>query len=506
MNSTDAMYGAAPKRFQMPLCDKTLSTEISSDYTLPDYQPEIRRILRVNAQILPPAKYVGGNNAELSGTVDYNLLYIGSDGALYSAPLSSEYSMTVPLDISSDFDLNEGVVLIADISDENITTRVSAPRKLSIKCRLACRIKAYGMMIAEERLSGEVDPMSIQRLNMTCDTSVVLSGFGDTVEVSDEITASSQDVRVVSAYADANILDATASDGIASFNGEIILKLIVSPDGNTSGCETIVRKIPFGDQFEIDDLQSGVDCRGVAYVSDIKVSVEDGRILCDISVIPEITAYSTVPMTYTRDIYSTENYCEYSYREYTLPTFLSCYGGNFSQSERIPLADTPIQQGARLVDIWCKPYIEKLDTERGKYALCGQCRYTMLLESEGEYFTSELSAPFRYESDSAAQDNTGYDADIGILSCRGRIEGGSIAIDSELCVKAAIFGNNKITTLSEVRFGDYVKKYDGDIVVCFPAPDDTAWSISKKYFVPVSKIVGVSSPTDTLSGYVVINS
>ena len=146
MNSTDAMYGAAPKRFQMPICDKTLSTEISTDFTLPDYQVEIRRILRVTPQILPPAKYVSGNSAELNGNIDYELLYVGSDGALYSAPLSAEYSITVPLEISSNFDLNEGVTLITDISNESTTTRVSAPRRLCIKCRLACHVKAYGMI------------------------------------------------------------------------------------------------------------------------------------------------------------------------------------------------------------------------------------------------------------------------------------------------------------------------------------------------------------------------
>lgn len=500
------MYGAAPKRFQMPICDKTLNTEISTDFTLPDYQPEIRRILRVTPQILPPAKYVSGNSAELNGNIDYELLYVGSDGALYSAPLSAEYSMTVPLEISSDFDLNEGVTLIADISDESITTRVSAPRKLGIKCRLACRVKAYGMMVADERLSGEVDPMSIERLDMTCDTSLLLSGFGETIEVSDEFTPSSSDMRVVSAVADANVVDVTASDGSANLSGEIMLKLILSPEGNSADSETVVRKIAFGDQVEIDDLPAGADCRGRAYVSDVKVTVEEGRILCDLNVIPEVTAYSTTPMTYTRDIYSTQNYSECAYREYDLPTVLSVWNGNFSQSERILLAETPIQQGARLVDIWCKPTIEKLDTERGKYAICGQCKYTMLLESEGEYFTSELSAPFRYESDTPVCEHVGYDAECGVLSCRGRIEGGSIAIDSELCVSSALFGSNRIKTLSEVRFGDAVTRYDGDIVVCFPAPDDTAWSVSKKYFVPVSKIMGVSSPTDTLSGYVVINS
>ena len=101
MNSNDAIYGALPKRLQMPLCDRVITAERSNDYTLPDYLPEIRRIIRTDASILPPAKYISGSNAEFNGNIDYNIVYVGADGALYSAPLSAEYSFNAPLDISS---------------------------------------------------------------------------------------------------------------------------------------------------------------------------------------------------------------------------------------------------------------------------------------------------------------------------------------------------------------------------------------------------------------------
>ena len=90
MNTADTAYGANPRRFQMPLCERTVTTELSNDYTLPDYQPEIRRILKVIPSILPPAKYIGGNNAEFNGTIDYNMLYVGADGGIYSGYKSEE--------------------------------------------------------------------------------------------------------------------------------------------------------------------------------------------------------------------------------------------------------------------------------------------------------------------------------------------------------------------------------------------------------------------------------
>ena len=64
------------------LCDRTVGCEVSGDFTLPDGQPEIRRLLAVNERVLPPAKYVSSSGVECNGTVDYSVLYVGTDGGL----------------------------------------------------------------------------------------------------------------------------------------------------------------------------------------------------------------------------------------------------------------------------------------------------------------------------------------------------------------------------------------------------------------------------------------
>ena len=72
------------RRVRMPICDRTINTEMSNDYTLPDYQPEIRRILHVNATVTHPTKYVSAAGAEFNGSIDYDLIYVGTDGELYT--------------------------------------------------------------------------------------------------------------------------------------------------------------------------------------------------------------------------------------------------------------------------------------------------------------------------------------------------------------------------------------------------------------------------------------
>ena len=84
MNSMDEMGMDFPQSVTVLLCDRTVNTEVSGDFTLPDYQPELRRLLAVMPTPLPPAKYVGSTGVELNGTVDYQVLYVGGDGGIYS--------------------------------------------------------------------------------------------------------------------------------------------------------------------------------------------------------------------------------------------------------------------------------------------------------------------------------------------------------------------------------------------------------------------------------------
>ena len=55
MNSSQNELGYFP---QMPVCDKHLSSELNSDFTLPDYKCEIIRLLSVVASVVPPAQYI----------------------------------------------------------------------------------------------------------------------------------------------------------------------------------------------------------------------------------------------------------------------------------------------------------------------------------------------------------------------------------------------------------------------------------------------------------------
>ena len=86
------------RMMQVEVCSRDLGTDVTAEFTLPDYRPEIKRLLRVKAVPLPVDKYVGGNAVELSGAVEFQALYAAADGTLWCVTQREDYRASCPLD------------------------------------------------------------------------------------------------------------------------------------------------------------------------------------------------------------------------------------------------------------------------------------------------------------------------------------------------------------------------------------------------------------------------
>ena len=76
---------------------RTETVEVSEDFSLPDYVPEVRRVLGVVRDATADNGFRDGTTYLQEGNVCYTVFYLGEDGQVTSVPLSSAYSAKVPL-------------------------------------------------------------------------------------------------------------------------------------------------------------------------------------------------------------------------------------------------------------------------------------------------------------------------------------------------------------------------------------------------------------------------
>lgn len=491
-------------RVQLPVCDRVSASEVAADVSLPDYQPEIKRLLRVSATAQPPSHYVGGGAMEFSGSVDYCVYYTGNDGQMYCYPTSSEYAFRVPLEAGADFDLNDGLVCCAVCEVENLICRVAGPRRMSVKCRLRAHVKAYASCVIEEKRQSEAALAKEERLLCESETTVCGYAVSSPITISDEILlergeGEGAEQRIVSGDAQVVLSECSCAGGRVVCHGEAVLKLTLQQDGGQSLPVSIFRKIPFDAQIQTDSAT--VNGQAVVYGSctELNLSMEEGRIVCELELLLQARTYRSETVFYTADWYAVGARSECTATEYALPRLLCGVGANFTQSESRLLEELGLGAESAVVDVSGTALIDGVEAVGGKYVLSGKCRYTLILCTDGELSSKEIELPFRYtaQGQNASVDApVHYEGQVVVLSAKARTDAQRLAVDAELGVWLCVYGENKMSAVSSVCVKEKVCRQPGELILCYPEGGETLWTVAKRYHVALDEL----SKTNRLGG------
>ncbi len=484
-------------RVQAALGEKQLLTELSEDFSLPDYQPEIKRLLRVRANLSPADKYIGAGRVECSGTVDYNILYTGNDGGLYCTNQSGEYRFQSPIELPADFEIGEGLLCDVESSVETATGRVAGPRRLNVKCRLRSNVRLYGTRVIGVGISGGED---LQMLHGETSSARLFFGTAEPISLGDEILLDDKerDLRVISAEGQVFVTEVSAGSGVVNCRGEVAVKLLCCrEEGEGPGMiYPICRRIPFEGVIPTEGVEVNCECTVRGSCSDLHITVEEGRVLCETSVVLQSRAQRNETLPYVRDLYSTKRSCETSCKTVELSTALRCFNGNFSLNTALPLSEVGIRPELRVVDIQGSANCSEPTAERGKYYMAGSCRFCLILTDGEELSTQELEVPFKYETDGSQAVPACSSIAVEVINCRAKIDGERIGVDAELSVSAALRGADRVQILSEISFGEETEGRDAAYTVCYPGREDTLWSVARRYRCSVAELTARNSLAD----------
>lgn len=470
---------------RIPVCDKSVTCELSEDVTLPDYQPDIKRLLGIRAMPQFPSRYVGNSSAEFSGELDYYVFYTGADNEIYCAPVSCEYRFEAPFEVGSAL---ENMSAHATLELDTVSGRVISPRKINVKSRLSAAVSVLG----DERLDGGHDfggEGGLEMLYGETRSSRETFADGDVIHLSDEILfdRAEGEVRVISAMGKANIGETECVGGRVRFHGELYLKLLMNKEGG-GGVYSTLRKLPFSSDIECVDAREGDSAAVRATVASLTVDVEEGRIAIFAELACECTVCKDVKVVYVKDVYSTAYETECRTRNVEHYCNSDAFCANFSLNETVPMEKAGLSEGMRVVDVTGRATADGKLSETGR--ITGNAVFNLLCEKNGEYFETEISVPYSY--DRAAGDNFSgrVECSADVLCARVRMDGERAAIDAEISLCGCVKDTCSLSALESVSFGDGIARSGAECTVCYPTDTDSLWSVAKRYSVPVSSIRG----------------
>lgn len=496
---------SAPRALWVSVCDKNVMSEVTTEYVLPDYEAEIRRLLRVNVTVLPPVSYVGSGNAAFSCSLRFDLLYLSPEGKLCMTKVTEGCELSAPLDKDADVDFSDEIQAFCDLLPESVISRVLAPRKLNLKCRLRAKIRAYGRSLFAETMTGEFSPEGIERLALTADAAVFAGAVSEDFEASDVLEPSrAGELSVIGGEGTVHVFEAQCEDGVAVCRGELLVRALVT--SGESQPYAVTGRIPFSERIEGEGFRGGMSCRVYGAVTDLSLDEADGKIQANAVFRLSAEAQENHAVLYTRDLYSAVRETESRYGKTVYPHAAVCRCGNFTQSLYEPIEKFELPSDAQILDFSANANASAAMCDRGKWALVGESRMSLLVLSGGEYRTLEIPVPFRYEFDGECGEPESVFSELHMTGGRAKIDGSRLVIECEMGVSVRLCVQREATMLREVTFGARVPQ-DDECIVCFPRGDDTLWEIAKRYHVPLAKLRALNKlgEGDRLGDHLIIN-
>lgn len=512
-NFSNGFELTVPSTVQTAFCDKTLTDEIAQDFTLPDYQPEIRKLLSVTPSILPPSRFLGAGEAEFAGNVAFTVLYIGGDGGLYTTELSAPYTFRVPMEGDERFAGNMPLQVDAETTVDSLITRVSAPRKLSVKCRLRAHVTGLCDEEIDMTVAGEgTGDATLEKLERTQLCARTCFATGEAMELTDELSASAGEgeLRLIGTEGAVQMTETVPVEGGVSCRGELYIKAMVTRDTTAGGEDTdptlaadtveiLTRRIPFSQTVELPMSLPAGDRDAMAFgtCTGITARVEGDKILCAATVIPEVQAQGSDKVTFVCDCFSTAHDSVCEMRRFDFFRAVVCVNGNVTESGTVRAAEAVIPLGAIPLDLTADAANADVVCERGHLILTGDCQYRMLYRTaEGELGSAEFRLPLRYEipgeSGRCDGEDYGVTARLTMLGGHARPDGEGYVIDAEWAIAARVFAKAVAEAVGAVRLEGACAARRGAYVLCYPETGESLWGIAKRYHTPIRSLAALN--------------
>ncbi len=465
------------------ILDHTATVEVTEDFELPEYQPEVRRTAGVRCVVTRDNGFLEENRAEVSGSVLYTVVYLTGEGGMASVPLYSPWQMGIPLPQDEGLGVED---LYITAEAENVTCRITGPRKLTLSARVRVRCLAIGQvdctMVREETEGGE--PVC-----RTAETPVVtMKTCRHTGTVSGETAGSGGEGAVITCQGAVRIGEVRrVPEGIA-VSGEGVVRLLVL--GENGSYIPLRCRVAIAETLPLPRKKEEVAkeiCHAWGTCASLSVTAtQDGRIRWEMEYDLEGAVLCEDVTTRAVDGYSLAYGDTPHFRQTEAVT-----GGRFVRCQVSIGAEKTVQADnagdLQCIYGWGTGRFEK--GERlggGRYMLTGTALCTLILTGNGDLVTEEVSLPVRCEWDGGDKEGEGTED----FRCRFAIGDVTGHMDGNLLrVQAEAYGDGILLRRADCGWLYRLEEHtdrplpqrQSAIVLYTPEEGEDEWAVRKRY-------------------------
>lgn len=468
--------------------EEAAEQQIESDITLPDYFPDIVRVIKCTLKANIVSVSSGGNRITADGNAIISVLYICESGKLHC------FEQKIPVSKYVETPKAEECTCVASAKTQYVNCRVISQRRIDIRGSIGIDFKAYEK--CDKRIVSSCENKNIQLRTKSANVSNLKDcvsrcfSMNETIEIGASQGTIGQIVRC-NAIA---VLDSTKLvAGKILVKGELKVKVVFLTDGECV-LEKIENSMPISQIIEAATTESCSDFVTLCVPSvevHAKTDSSGALRLIDVSAVirADVSVYENEEIHYTTDAYSTEYETDFQRESVELKSIFEKFSDTYLCKGSVEISGSAVKS---IEDIFCNGLNYTVSLSGNEMLISGKANVSFLaVNSEDELQSFDRELDFQYkrattlgESFSASCNVTPTGIDY-ILSAENKLD---IRIETE--ISGLIFDASKKQIISDISCDEAKKKKkrSAALTIYFAQQGEEIWEIARKYNTRVDLI------------------
>jgi len=470
---------------------------IELDYILPDYYPDIFRLVRCEVVPTITDYSINGDKLIYELRCDIRILYCSEAGAVIQC-INQKQTFSKTLDFGK---ICENPSVELKPKTDYINYRALNKRRLDLRGAVSVKIKvsgenrqevisdAFGMNVKVKKI-----PVKFAQKKLTSVKSVQIS---EEVEINE---AQPPVINIIRCNCQSVRCEHKLISGKIMAKGEVLIKLLYSCEKDGGAVEPLEFTVPFSQIMDMDGVDEGYEINlnaGTVFceaVTSTNKSGENRIIKCEAEIRLECTGIKSASVMLGTDAYSTTYPCNVILSEIKAEQIPVVTEGEIHNSSKLCEGDN---MPVNIYDLWCTP--KNINTrfvpDEKKIIISGMLTYTTVgRDSSGFITMTDKDETFEesFSVEECSPDGTAS-SEITVVNVSYNITPEN-TLNAKADIKAIIFvyNSSSVKAVSEINVDDSVKKVrDGDyaLKLYYGVENENIWDIAKKYSTSVDAIM-----------------
>ncbi len=474
-----------PYEYFDPVFDGSFEAPIDTEYNLPDYCPEIQKILKCQVTPEISSYLVTDDTLTCDGVCDIRVLYLDAKGdAVRCCDFTKDFSASVKVRATE-----EKAVAWVRAAAEHVTCRAVSARRIDL--HLAVSVRALAVVQKQEQITCSLEDPSIEKLTSTHQASKAVNAVCHQFTVEDTLQLKNGKPPIESILrknVSCRVRECRFAEGGMEVSGTVDVSFLYLSAVDGSQVEKMSASVDFSQLIECMGAEEGCICDMKAMVGESAIQPREddvgeytsANVLAKIFLVAFL--YQSCEVEMIDDAYSVKAPLEMRYSQSAFTLVQGVHSEVLKKKCALSVQEDEIE---KILDLWCEQDDVQSSCDKGK--LSYRVRYTLCmlyLGSQGRVLYTERSFDYNCATELDDVQAKGSETSSRTEVWEYRIaDKNTVEVSVETGVSTFLFSRSTAKFLTSAAIDENAKGFEtgARLLVYYASAGERLWDIAKTH-------------------------